>query len=114
MVYLDFPDLVRGDTVKIPIAFTVNGAVVDITGWGVYMTVKEFENQPDSDAIIEVNVLVHPDPTQGKTIIVLTEADTQYTAGTYWYDLAFVDLSGNKTTVLIGHMTFFKNMTTRV
>ena len=81
--------LIRGDSATIN--FKVN---MDITGYTVFFTAKAVLTAgvitTDTDAVIEVEVTEHTDPTNGETVIPLSPTDTTVTPGTYYYDIQLV------------------------
>ena len=79
--------LIRGDSQSIN--FSVN---MDITGYTLFFTAKSAlpTGNDDSDAVIEVEVTEHTDPTNGITVIPLSATDTNITPGTYYYDIQLV------------------------
>lgn len=92
--------------------FTRNGIPEDITGWTVYFTVKEEENDADNDAVIKKDITSHTDPTNGITLIQLTTSDTDR-EGSFRYDIKFKDDEGNSDILLWGEISFVKPITQR-
>ena len=93
----------RENTVSIALMF----AGVDLTGATVSLTVKVDydDDQTDSSAVVSKDVTSHDDPTNGKTTVVLTPADTDVEAGSYVYDIRLKKSSGEITTVAVGKCT---------
>ena len=113
MVNLIDLDVVRGDTIQIPLTFNKNGAPQPITGWEIFFTVKEFENDPDTSADIVVNVTFHTNPLLGQTLILVPATATAPFAGTYYYDIRYLDTSGYVVTIMLGRITFWKSISQR-
>ena len=95
-------NLIQGDDQSIPIEVTneQTGAPEDITGWKFYFTVKLSWEDPDSDAVIAIDVVDHIDPTQGLTAIPITAEDSSVAPGVYQYDVQAKDNLGNIITVV--------------
>lgn len=89
--------LIQGDSKTYNLTFTdADGAVIIITNWTIYFTVKRSYADADIDAVLQKTVTVHTDPTQGKTAIVLEYADTKtLPVGVYYYSIQ-VKTSGDK------------------
>lgn len=84
--------VIRNNDRNLAITVTKDGAVVDITDWIIYFSVKAKRNDPDSEAIIYKKVEVHTDPTQGESSIAISADDTKdQEVDSYFYDLLFVD-----------------------
>lgn len=85
------PDIkiIRGDSASIAFEFTEAGSPADLTGAIVFFTAKPelTDDVTDSSAVIAVEVTDPTDPTNGKTIIPLTDDDTDVAPGIYWYDI---------------------------
>lgn len=87
--------LSRGDDIELLLTITDpdDNTAVDLTGCTVFFTVKKVGDSSDDDttALIAKTQNVHTDPTNGKTSIQLTNADTNITAWTYVYDFQVKD-----------------------
>lgn len=81
------PDLflIRGDSYSIPVTFSG----VDLTGSTVFFTIKPAltNDAGDTTAVLTIEVTSHDDPTNGHTIIPLSNTDTEIEPGEYYYDL---------------------------
>jgi len=81
----------RGDTLNLTFTFTnkVTGAAVDITGWQVWLTLKDAESDLDASAVIQKKVTAPAgaDATAGILSMVVTSVDTAITAKSYYYDV---------------------------
>jgi len=102
----------RNDTIKWTITITEDGAVVDITGWSFFFTVKTSIDDVDADALIKVDWSSHSDQENGETILTVPAASTNLT-GQKYYDLQYKDDSGEIHTLLWGYITFDKDVTIR-
>ena len=103
----------RGDTLALNINVTVDGAVVDITGWTFMLTIKLNEDDTDVNAKIWKNVTTHPDPTHGRTVIIVTPAEIDALVGDYYYDIEYRDSYGSVKTPMEGIITFGRDVTRR-
>lgn len=104
----------RGDDYTLNLTFrTSAGAVINITGYTIFMTVKAEKTDLDAAALISKTVTNHSDPTNGITAIALSSSDTNVTPGTYFYDIQMKDGAGKITTVMDGLITFSQDITLR-
>jgi len=88
---------------------------IDITGYTVYFTVKEKEDETvdDSNALIQVDVTSHLDPVNGKTNINLTNIQTNIPVGKYVYDIQWKDTGGKIKTIVSDKFIVYKDTTKR-
>lgn len=85
----------RGDHVTIEFVVKKDGAVLDITGYTAFITVKKKTTQTDDEAVISKTWTSHNDPTNGITQLNLENSDTQdIEPGVYMYDFQVTDTSG--------------------
>jgi hypothetical protein len=109
-------DVVRGDDKYYIINITDGaGLPIDITGWTVFLTIKEDTAVPDEEAIISKTITDHMDPTNGKSKIHLANTETNH-VGTYYYDIQIKKPSGGVDdifTVLSGEIEFKQDVTQR-
>lgn len=115
--------LVRGDDEAIELKFTDkdnDNLPLDITGYTVMYTIKQDPNDADGDAILALDVTDHTNPTQGVTVIEVTDADwdTGYKgdpvpSGQYYFDIQYVDTDGKPKTVIIGTVTVIQDVSHR-
>lgn len=100
--------LIRGDTrqVNVTVRDTI-GNPVDLTGCKVYFTLNlSASPTDDSSAPIAKSTTTHTDPTHGKTMILLTKADTDgVPPGVYYFDAQVRDAFGQPTSSSRGHIT---------
>ena len=102
----------RGTTPGWYLKVTKDGSAEDITGWTVYLTVKENMQDDDADAIIKKDITDHENPTGGITLIELTSTETNIT-GTRYYDIKVKDNKGKSWIVAWGRMKFHATVTQR-
>lgn len=81
-----------------------SGVYQDITGWTVYFTVKASRDDSDANAVINIKQTTHDYPTQGETIITISEADSNITVGNYWYSIDYKDDDGNSGVIATGKL----------
>jgi hypothetical protein len=71
----------------------------------------------DANAKIKKTITVHSDPTNGKTVISLTETDTDITPKSYYYDITIQDDDTaepeNRFVILRGRLTIERTTTRR-
>ena len=104
----------RGDTWSRTIYFEdEDGARIDITGWTIFLTVKENANDLDSAAKISKTITVLSNPTNGEAEIELTSTDTAQTIENYLFDIQVKTDDGEIYTVLEGVLTITQDITTR-
>ena len=79
----------RGDTrlITIPVTLKSTGAVFDLTGYAVTLTVKKNLSLADSGSIIQKKLASVPNPELGVIAIQLIKADTTKDPGSYKYDV---------------------------
>jgi len=105
-------DIDRKTTKAYELIFKKNGIPIDITGWVIYFTVKSKMEDSDSSALIKKDVTNHLDPKAGKTLIELSQSDTDI-KGSYYYDVKFKDTSDNSGILYYGRIRFRETVTTR-
>lgn len=91
-------NVIRGDTRRISCTFyeSDNSTPINLAGGTVYFTVNSSEDPADdSAAVIQKTATSFTSPSTGNHIFTLTHSDTNITPGTYWYDVQFVDTTGN-------------------
>lgn len=92
--------------------FTKDNTPCNITGWTIYMTVKQKMEDADDDALIKKDITNHSDPANGITVISLSTADTDL-RGDYPYDIKFKDNYNNAGILFSGRILFRETVTTR-
>lgn len=92
------------------------GAVIDITGYTIYFTVKSLTNisSPDTTATIQKIVTSHTDPEQGITHIALSSSDTNVDAGDYYYDIQIKTPTGAVSSCVSGKIEILQDITASV
>ncbi len=107
--------IIRGDNTDIEFVLTNDGVAVDLTGSSVYFTAKPAltDDDNDSTAVIAVEVTVHTDPTNGKTVIKLYPEDTDISAGTYYYDIQIKSSTGVITSIKHRQLEVIADVTRR-
>lgn len=104
--------LVQGDTYSSLITVIENGSPLDITGATFSFTAKRKLSDADDDAIISKDWSTHTAPTEGKTLLTLTDDQTDVEEGTYYFDIQF-KLGGTVATILIGKLFIIAQVTRR-
>ena len=105
----------RGDSREYLITFTdADSAVIDITGWTVYFTVKLSYMDADADAKITKDITTHYDPTNGQTKITLLTTDTDIDPANYYYDIQAKKAAGDIFTVMAGRIEILSDITRRM
>ena len=108
--------IIKRDSYSFPIIFKdANCAVMDITGYTLFFTVKTLANldNADTSALIQKSITSHTDPTHGESLITLTSTDTDQTAGTYYYDIQIKSPSGNISSCVKGEFIIEQDVTKR-
>lgn len=107
--------LYRGDSREYSLVFTDSkGAVIDITGWKVYFTLKQNHLIEDGEAVIKKDITNHEAPKEGKTKIVLAPSDTDnLKPGNYFYDVQIKKPNGDVVTVVRGSLKIEPDVTRR-
>jgi hypothetical protein len=104
----------RGDDFAMRLVFTdENEAVIDITGWTIFFTVKRREVDPDTKAVISVTISP-TDPTNGIALVTVSNTITDVLSGLYYYDFQFKKADGTVQTLVDGGITFEKDITRRI
>jgi len=105
-------EVFKKTTKNYELRFKENGSAKNITGWTIYFTVKEKITDTDANAKINHDVTDHLDATSGKTLISLTQNDTNR-IGNYYYDITYKDNEGNIGVLYYGRITFKEKTTQR-
>lgn len=83
--------LIQGDSKNYNLTFRDStGAVLNISSWIIYFTVKRVVSDPNSAAILLKTVVIGPSPAgaAGTATIPLTHTDTEsLPKGTYYYSI---------------------------
>ena len=97
-------ELVQGTTHAYEIEFKEDNVATNITGWTVYMTVKENLSDVDGSAVLSKTVTTHSDPANGKSLIELTVDDTDITPGNYYYSIDYKTDDADEGIVITGRL----------
>lgn len=90
-------------------------AAYNITGASAFFTLKNFESDVDASAVLKVDWTTHSDPTNGKTLLTLTNAQTDdLVPREYWYDVQIKTSAGKVYTVACGKFTVYTDKTIRI
>lgn len=103
-----------GDDFDYTLTFTDdNGDAVDITGWTIWLTVKESEADADVSAVFQVSQTSHTDATGGiSTLSVANTTTDDLSPGTYVYDIQVKTDSNKIYTVTKGQFVITSDVTT--
>jgi hypothetical protein len=108
-------ELIRGDTDLYTITFSqADGTPYNITNWIIFLTVKQHYDLTDLDALFQIPVTSHTDPTNGETQIEILHSHTHAAEpGDYIYDIQAVtnDTPPRTYTVLRGPFRLFPDVT---
>ena len=77
----------RGDSFRQKITVSCDGAVVNITGWTIYFTVKVNKSDPDEDAVISKKITEHIDAENGESLLLVLPTETDNLLGRHYYDI---------------------------
>jgi len=104
----------RGDDLAIQLTFQdTNKAPINITGWTIFMTIKNTKDDSDEDALVEFTSSTIPDPALGIFWIRISNTETVQLTGSYWYDIQVKKLDGTIQTVTGGNINFERDVTRR-
>ena len=103
----------RGDDLDFAVIFKEGDVLKDITGWTVFFTLKKRIDDDDDDAALKKDITVHTNPTQGRTDVNLSAAETDALTGLYHYDIQSKDGAGEIKTVIKGEINFIKDISRR-
>lgn len=112
----DLSPLVRGDDWTLKLVLTSDNAVLNITGYTFWFTLKENVDDVDPGALqVTATPDVSTSPTEASQGIIYIKASktltNSLTPKTYNYDVQQVDGSGNVQTLLIGKVKVVKDIT---
>ena len=110
---VDLNPLVRGDTWTNKFAFTdANGAVIDISNFVYWMTLKSNPEKDDAEAEAQTSVTATgTDAQNGIVYVTFSAAETAtLQPGKYYYDLQQVN-NGEVTTLLLGKVKVLRDIT---
>jgi hypothetical protein len=101
----------RGDTVVKTLTFTDStGAAINITGWTIFLTLKNNPNDADSVKVLQVTAALTT-PLSGIATITLTATQTAALSGIYYYDVQYKKSDGTTIgTILMGKFLFDKDV----
>lgn len=86
----------RNNDRGLPITVKKDGTAQNITGWSFRFTVKENQNDPDTDAIIDEMATI-TNASGGLASVTIMAADTKdREVGPYYYDLLAIDNQGKR------------------
>lgn len=104
----------RGDDVPLSVTFTnMQDEAIDISSSTVFFTVKKNLDDADDAALIKVEQTEHDAPSDGKTIIELSNTNTNLPTGNYFYDLQLVRSNGKVSSILYGRFQVVPDITKR-
>jgi hypothetical protein len=110
----DLDDIIEGDDKSYSLTIRdAQGNPLDITGWTVFVTVKEDTSDSDADALISKDITSHDEPKNGKTSFSFTSSETDGITGTKEFDVQTKDTANDISTVLRGEVTFKSDVTNR-
>lgn len=110
----DLNPLVRGDDWKIKLNITEDGAIVNITGYEYWFTLKTDIDSVDPGQLQVSTTATGTDATNGIVYISVPNTSTyNLTAGTYNYDVQQADTSSPQIikTILLGKVKVVKDVT---
>lgn len=100
--------ITKGATPTFELQFTDDDDIaLDITGWTIYFTAKEKISDTDENAKINKKITTHSEALNGKTLIELTNTETNRT-GNLWFSVDYKDDDGNEGCLFYGKITFLK------
>jgi hypothetical protein len=106
--------LKRGDnhTLGLTVTAKSTGLVKDITGWTFYFTIKENITDRDVDALLQLIVTSHTNPTAGITAIPFVPEDTfNIEPGKYFFDIQVLTDDDEVYTIVQGRIEILRDIT---
>jgi len=104
----------RGDDFATRLVFTdEDEAIIDITGWMIFFTVKKRQTDSDDKAVISVTV-PPTEPLLGVALVTVSNTITDELKGLYYYDFQFTKADGTVQTLVSGGITFETDITRRI
>lgn len=104
----------RGDTLDLNLVLTdSDGAVVDITGYKFWLTVKQNDDDGDDNALIKEYQDTHTNATSGISSISANATAMALTAGNYPWDIQMQDTGGSIKTLIKGDIIIRQDVTVR-
>lgn len=101
-VETDLEPIVSGDTRSFDFDFSNSNGATDITGWKVWITIKESITVSDSNAAIQKSTTTHDSPLEGITTLTLDASETKIETGNYYYDMQVETDTGQVYTIAKG------------
>ena len=110
-------EITRGDDASINFTYKdADAAAIDITGYTLFLTAKPTidADSTDAAAVISKDVTSHSSPTDGESVITLTDTETTQTPGRYLADIQVKDDSGNIVTSSLFNLVIKPDVTRRI
>jgi len=109
----DLNDIYRGDDRTYNLIFKdADEVAIDITGWTIFVTVKEKINDSDDDAKIAIEAII-TNAAGGLATFSFTDAHTYELNGNYYYDVQVKKSDGVIFTVTSGKIKITRDVTRR-
>ena len=109
----DLPDIFRGDDRNYNLIFVdSNSAAIDITGWTIFITVKEKISDVDADASIAITATI-TNASGGLASFTFTASHLGDLAGYYYYDIQVKRANTKIFTVTAGKIKIKRDITRR-
>ena len=106
-------DTFRGDDLTINLQFQDIDGPINITGWTIYMTIKDETTAEDDHALFRKDITVHDNPTLGQTHIDLLHTETLHMLGVLQYDVQVKTNTNVVKTIMRGTIEFIDDVTLR-
>ena len=104
-------EIYKGDTKTIQVTVKdADGVVLDLTSYTMLMTVKKTASLSDSAAAFQATAVI-ASPATGVGVFTLTHAQTNITAGTYYYDVQINDGTTSVYTVMSSLFNVLQDIT---
>jgi len=106
---------IQGDDIAWVFNFKdVNQNPVDITGWILYLTIKDRASiRSDSNAVYSLTLSNHINPLEGQTVMEIPHTASQNLKGVYQYDIQLQTPDNKLETLLRGSIKFVDQITQR-
>ena len=113
-IFADLQPFVQGDDLEFNLRIKDEyGDPVDVTGDTVYLTLKTDVDGDDGTAVMQIVHVVpaSEESTYGIVNVDVTNAESKIAAGTYNYDYQWVTAAGKVTTVALGKVKVYQEVT---
>jgi hypothetical protein len=102
-------DHIAGDTLKLTLTLSADGAPLNLSGATARTAIRREYKDP-AYAVDPADAKVDVDATNGKVIVAVPGSKMQLPAGKYVYDVELTYQDGTVQTVLVGEITLYPDV----